>query len=165
MDFDSMSIKDLRTYAKEHGIKLQSATKKADILDIVKTNAQAGIEEDYDELLASAENEGQAVMTSPNEERRQQKEDEIIAERLMNQEVDDQKPKANDLSVCLYSEKKYSSTHLGNLDIGYNIVKKDLAKIWIRLPDVRLADKEELARAQAAGVKPGQRVGKKGRRM
>tara|TARA_X000001036_G_C20640974_1_gene791096 strand:- start:663 stop:1160 length:498 start_codon:yes stop_codon:yes gene_type:complete len=165
MDFDSMSIKDLRTYAKEHGIKLQSATKKADILDIVKTNAQAGIEEDYDELLASAENEGQAVMTSPNEERRQQKEDDIIAERLMKQEVDDQKPKANDLSVCLYSEKKYSSTHLGKLDIGYNIVKKDLAKIWIRLPDVRLADKEELARAQAAGVKPGQRVGKKGRRM
>ena len=165
MDFDSMSIKDLRTYAKEHGIKLQSATKKADILDIVKTNAQAGIEEDYDELLASAENEGQAVMTSPNEERRQQKEEEIIAERLMKQEVDDQKPKANDLSVCLYSEKKYSSTHLGKLDIGYNIVKKDLAKIWIRLPDVRLADKEELARAQAAGVKPGQRVGKKGRRM
>ena len=165
MDFDSMSIKDLRTYAKEHGIKLQSATKKADILDIVKTNAQAGIEEDYDELLASAENEGQAVMTSPNEERRQQKEEEIIAERLMKQEVDEQKPKGNDLSVCLYSEKKYSSTHLGKLDIGYNIVKKDLAKIWIRLPDVRLADKEELARAQAAGVKPGQRVGKKGRRM
>ena len=165
MDFDSMSIKDLRTYAKEHGIKLQSATKKADILDIVKTNAQAGIEEDYDELLASAENEGQAVMTSPNEERRQQKEDDIIAERLMKQEVDEQRPKGNDLSVCLYSEKKYSSTHLGKLDIGYNIVKKDLAKIWIRLPDVRLADKEELARAQAAGVKPGQRVGKKGRRM
>ena len=165
MDFDSMSIKDLRTYAKEHGVKLQSATKKADILDIVKTNAQAGIEEDYDELLASAENEGQAVMTSPNEERRQQKEDDIIAERLMKQEVDEQKPKGNDLSVCLYSEKKYSSTHLGKLDIGYNIVKKDLAKIWIRLPDVRLADKEELARAQAAGVKPGQRVGKKGRRM
>lgn len=165
MDFDSMSIKDLRTYAKEHGIKLQSATKKADILDIVKTNAQAGIEEDYDELLASAENEGQAVMTSPNEERRQQKEEEIIAERLMKQEVDEQKPKGNDLSVCLYSEKKYSSTHLGKLDIGYNIVKKDLAKVWIRLPDVRLADKEELARAQAAGIKPGQRVGKKGRRM
>ncbi len=165
MDFDSMSIKDLRTYAKEHGIKLQSATKKADILDIVKTSAQAGIEEDYDELLASAENEGQAVMTSPNEDRRQQKEEEVIAERIMNQEVDEQKPKANDLSVCLYSEKKYSSTHLGKLDIGYNIVKKDLAKIWIRLPDVRLADKEELARAQAAGVKPGQRVGKKGRRM
>ena len=165
MDFDSMSIKDLRTYAKEHGIKLQSATKKADILDIVKTNAQAGIEEDYDELLASAENEGQAVMTSPSEEHRQEKEEAIIAERLMNQEVDAQKPKANDLSVCLYSEKKYSSTHLGKLDIGYNIVKKDLAKVWIRLPDVRIADKEELARAQAAGVKPGQRVGKKGRRM
>ena len=53
MDFDSMSIKELRTYAKEHGIKLQSATKKADILDIVKTNAEAGIEEDYDDLLAA----------------------------------------------------------------------------------------------------------------
>ena len=165
MDFDSMSIKDLRTYAKEHGIKLQSATKKAAILDIVKTNAQAGIEEDYDELLAAAENEGQAVMTSPNEERRQEKEEAIIAERLMSQEVDAQKPKANDLSVCLYSEKKYSSTHLVKLDIGYNIVKKDLAKVWIRLPDVRLADREELARAQAAGIKPGQKVGKKGRRM
>ena len=165
MDFDSMSIKELRTYAKEHGIKLQSATKKADILDIVKTNAEAGIEEDYDELLAAAENEGQAVMTSPNEESRKEKEERIIAERLMKQEVKDQKPGAQDMSVCLYSEKKYSSTALGKLDIGYNIVKKDLAKIWIRLPDVRLADKAELARAQAAGIKPGQRVGKKGRRM
>lgn len=165
MDFDSMSIKDLRTYAKEHGIKLQSATKKADILAIVKTSAEAGIEEDYDELLANAENEGQAVLTSDREEARKAKEEEIIAERVMNTEVDERKPTGSDMAVCLYSEKKYSSTHLGKLDIGYNIVKSDLAKIWVRLPDVRVADKEELKRAQAAGVKPGQRVGGKGRRM
>jgi len=165
MDFDNMSIKELRTYAKEHGIKLQSATKKADILAIVKTNAEAGIEEDYDELLANAENEGQAVLTSDREEARKAKEQEIIAERVMNTDIDDRKPTGNDMAVCVYSEKKYSSSHLGKLDIGYNIVKSDLAKIWVRLPDVRLADKEELQRAQAAGVRPGQRVGGKGRRM
>lgn len=165
MDFDSMSIKELRTYAKEHGIKLQSATKKADILAIVKTSADVGIEEDYEELVANAENEGQAVLTSDAEDARIAKEQEAIAERVMNQEVDDRKPQGKDMAVCVYSEKKYSSSTLGKLDIGYNIVKADLAKIWVRLPDVRLAEKEELQRAQAAGIKPGQRVGAKGRRM
>ena len=165
MNFDELSIKELRAYAKEHGIKLQSATKKADILAIVKTSADAGIEEDYEELVANAENEGQAVLTSDAEEARIAKEQEKIAERVMNTEVDDRKPTGKDMAVCLYSEKKYSSSHLGKLDIGYNIVKADLAKIWVRLPDVRIADKEELQRAQAAGVKPGQRVGGKGRRM
>ena len=162
MNFDELSIKELRTYAKENGIKLQSATKKSDILAIVKENAT--VEEDLESLLPVAD-EDQTVLTSPNDEAQKAKEDAIIAERVMNTEVDDRKPTGSDMAVCLYSEKKYSSSHLGKLDIGYNIVKADLAKIWVRLPDVRIAEKEELQRAQAAGVKPGQRVGGKGRRM
>jgi hypothetical protein len=162
MNFDELSIKELRIYAKENGIKLQSATKKSDILAIVKENAT--VEEDLESLLPVAD-EDQTVLTSPNDEAQKAKEDAIIAERVMNTEVDDRKPTGSDMAVCLYSEKKYSSSHLGKLDIGYNIVKADLAKIWVRLPDVRIAEKEELQRAQAAGVKPGQRVGGKGRRM
>ena len=162
MNFDELSIKELRAYAKENGIKLQSATKKSDILAIVKENAT--VEEDLESLLPVAD-EDQTVLTSPNDEAQKAKEDAIIAERVMNTEVDDRKPTGSDMAVCLYSEKKYSSSHLGKLDIGYNIVKSDLAKIWVRLPDVRIAEKEELQRAQAAGVKPGQRVGGKGRRM
>jgi hypothetical protein len=162
MNFDELSIKELRAYAKENGIKLQSATKKSDILAIVKENAT--VEEDLESLLPVAD-EDQTVLTSPNDEAQKAKEDAIIAERVMNTEVDDRKPTGSDMAVCLYSEKKYSSSHLGKLDIGYNIVKADLAKIWVRLPDVRIAEKEELQRAQAAGVKPGQRVGGKGRRM
>jgi hypothetical protein len=162
MNFDELSIKELRTYAKENGIKLQSATKKSDILAIVKENAT--VEEDLESLLPVAD-EDQTVLTSPNDEAQKAKEDAIIAERVMNTDVDDRKPTGSDMAVCLYSEKKYSSSHLGKLDIGYNIVKADLAKIWVRLPDVRIAEKEELQRAQAAGVKPGQRVGGKGRRM
>ena len=162
MNFDELSIKELRTYAKENGIKLQSATKKSDILAIVKENAT--VEEDLESLLPVAD-EDQTVLTSPNDEAQKAKEDAIIAERVMNTEVEDRKPTGSDMAVCLYSEKKYSSSHLGKLDIGYNIVKADLAKIWVRLPDVRIAEKEELQRAQAAGVKPGQRVGGKGRRM
>lgn len=162
MNFDELSIKELRTYAKENGIKLQSATKKSDILAIVKENAT--VEEDLESLLPVSD-EDQTVLTSPNDEAQKAKEDAIIAERVMNTDVDDRKPTGSDMAVCLYSEKKYSSSHLGKLDIGYNIVKADLAKIWVRLPDVRIAEKEELQRAQAAGVKPGQRVGGKGRRM
>ena len=162
MNFDELSIKELRAYAKENGIKLQSATKKSDILAIVKENAT--VEEDLESLLPVVD-EDQTVLTSPNDEAQKAKEDAIIAERVMNTEVDDRKPTGSDMAVCLYSEKKYSSSHLGKLDIGYNIVKADLAKIWVRLPDVRIAEKEELQRAQAAGVKPGQRVGGKGRRM
>ena len=166
MNVDTLNIKDLRSYAKDNGIKLQSATKKSDILAIVKDSM--GSEEAQGETLESLfaeDNEKQHVMTSRNEDARQAREDAEIAERVMNTEIDDRKPTGDDKAVCLYSEKKYSSSSLGKLNIGYNIVKEDLAKIWVRLPDVRLADKEELMRAKEKGIKPGQRIGPKGRRM
>ena len=166
MNVDTLNIKDLRSYAKDNGIKLQSATKKSEILAIVKDSI--GSEEAQGETLESLfaeDNEEQHVMTSRNEDARQAREDAEIAERIMNTEIDDRKPTGNDMAVCLYSEKKYSSSSLGKLTIGYNIVKEDLAKIWVRLPDVRLADKEELMRAKEKGIKPGQRIGPKGRRM
>jgi len=166
MNVDTLNIKDLRSYAKDNGIKLQSATKKSEILAIVKDSM--GSEEAQGETLESLfaeDNEEQHVMTSRNEDARQAREDAEIAERIMNTEIDDRKPTGNDMAVCLYSEKKYSSSSLGKLNIGYNIVKEDLAKIWVRLPDVRLADKEELMRAKQNGIKPGERIGPKGRRM
>jgi len=166
MNVDTLNIKDLRSYAKDNGIKLQSATKKSDILAIVKDSM--GSEEAQGETLESLfaeDNEEQHVMTSRNEDARQAREDAEIAERVMNTEIDDRKPTGDDMAVCLYSEKKYSSSSLGKLNIGYNIVKEDLAKIWVRLPDVRLADKEELMRAKQKGIKPGERIGPKGRRM
>jgi hypothetical protein len=166
MNVDTLNIKDLRSYAKDNGIKLQSATKKSEILAIVKDSM--GSEEAQGETLESLfaeDNEEQHVMTSRNEDARQAREDAEIAERVMNTEIDDRKPTGNDMAVCLYSEKKYSSSSLGKLNIGYNIVKEDLAKIWVRLPDVRLADKEELMRAKQNGIKPGERIGPKGRRM
>ena len=166
MNVDTLNIKDLRSYAKDNGIKLQSATKKSEILAIVKDSM--GSEEAQGETLESLfaeDNEEQHVMTSRNEDARQAREDAEIAERVMNTEIDDRKPTGDDMAVCLYSEKKYSSSSLGKLNIGYNIVKEDLAKIWVRLPDVRLADKEELMRAKENGIKPGQRIGPKGRRM
>ncbi len=166
MNVDTLNIKDLRSYAKDNGIKLQSATKKSDILAIVKDSM--GSEEAQGETLESLfaeDNEEQHVMTSRNEDARQAREDAEIAERIMNTEIDDRKPTGSDMAVCLYSEKKYSSSSLGKLTIGYNIVKEDLAKIWVRLPDVRLADKEELMRAKQNGIKPGERIGPKGRRM
>ena len=166
MNVDTLNIKDLRSYAKDNGIKLQSATKKSEILAFVKDSM--GSEEAQGETLESLfaeDNEEQHVMTSRNEDARQAREDAEIAERIMNTEIDDRKPTGNDMAVCLYSEKKYSSSSLGKLTIGYNIVKEDLAKIWVRLPDVRLADKEELMRAKEKGIKPGQRIGPKGRRM
>ena len=166
MNVDTLNIKDLRSYAKDNGIKLQSATKKSDILAIVKDSM--GSEEAQGETLESLfaeDNEKQHVMTSRNEDARQAREDAEIAERVMNTEIDDRKPTGDDMAVCLYSEKKYSSSSLGKLNIGYNIVKEDLAKIWVRLPDVRFADKEELMRAKEKGIKPGQRIGPKGRRM
>ena len=166
MNVDTLNIKDLRSYAKDNGIKLQSATKKSEILAIVKDSM--GSEEAQGETLESLfaeDNEEQHVMTSRNEDARKAREDAEIAERVMNTEIDDRKPTGDDMAVCLYSEKKYSSSSLGKLNIGYNIVKEDLAKIWVRLPDVRLADKEELMRAKEKGIKPGQRIGPKGRRM
>ena len=166
MNVDTLNIKDLRSYAKDNGIKLQSATKKSYILAIVKDSM--GSEEAQGETLESLfaeQNEKQPVLTSRNEDGRQAREDAEIAERVMNTEIDERKPTGDDMAVCLYSEKKYSSSSLGKLNIGYNIVKEDLAKIWVRLPDVRLADKEELMRAKQNGIKPGERIGPKGRRM
>lgn len=161
MNFNDMSIAKLREYAKANGIKLQSATKKADIVAILE-EATAPAEE---LTFEAPEDSTPSVVTAPTEDARAAREQEEIARRLETQEVPDMKPTAKDDKVCVYSERKYSSSKLGKLDLGYNIVKEDLARIWIRLPDVRAASKDELARAKAAGIKPGELAGPKGRRM
>jgi hypothetical protein len=160
MNFKDMPIRELREYAKTNGIKLQSATKKADIVAILEAT-----EAPSEEITFDAEPETPSVVTAPTEDARAAREEEEIARRLEEQEVDANKPTAQDDKVCVYSERRYSSSKLGKLDLGYNIVKKDLAVMWVRLPDVRAASKDELARAQASGIKPGQLVGPKGRRM
>jgi hypothetical protein len=159
MNFNDMSIAKLREYAKANGIKLQSATKKADIVAIL----EAAVPEPL--TFEAPEDTTPSVVTAPTEDARAAREEEEIARRLETQEVPDMKPQAKDDKVCVYSERKYSSSKLGKLDLGYNIVKEDLARIWIRLPDVRAASKDELARAKAAGIKPGELAGPKGRRM
>ncbi len=146
MNFNDMSIKALRAYAKENGIKLQSATKKSEIVAIL-TEAT--------EDTAVVENN---VVASKAEQARER-------EDLLEREVPDNTPKKNDQGVIIYSERRYSSSKLGKLDLGYNIVKDHLARYWVRLPDVRIADPEELKRATDAGVKPGELIGPKGRRM
>jgi len=146
MNFNDMSIKALRAYAKENGIKLQSATKKSDIVAIL-TEAT--------EDTAVVENN---VVASKAEQARER-------EDLLEREVPDNTPKNNDQGVIIYSERRYSSSKLGKLDLGYNIVKENLARYWVRLPDVRIADADELRRATDAGVKPGELIGPKGRRM
>ncbi len=146
MNFNDMSIKALRAYAKENGIKLQSATKKSDIVAIL-TEAT--------EDTAVVENN---VVASKAEQARER-------EDLLEREVPDNTPKKNDQGVIVYSERRYSSSKLGKLDLGYNIVKENLARYWVRLPDVRIADVDELKRATEAGVKPGELIGPKGRRM
>ena len=146
MNFNDMSIKALRAYAKENGIKLQSATKKSDIVAIL-TEAT--------EDTAVVENN---VVASKAEQARER-------EDLLEREVPDNTPKNNDQGVIIYSERRYSSSKLGKLDLGYNIVKENLARYWVRLPDVRIADADELKRATDAGIKPGELIGPKGRRM
>jgi len=146
MNFNDMSIKALRAYAKENGIKLQSATKKSDIVAIL-TEAT--------EDTAVVENN---VVASKAEQARER-------EDLLEREVPDNTPKKSDQGVIVYSERRYSSSKLGKLDLGYNIVKEDLARYWVRLPDVRIADADELKRATDAGIKPGELIGPKGRRM
>jgi hypothetical protein len=146
MNFNDMSIKALRAYAKENGIKLQSATKKSDIVAIL-TEAT--------EDTAVVENN---VVASKAEQARER-------EDLLEREVPDNTPQKNDQGVIVYSERRYSSSKLGKLDLGYNIVKENLARYWVRLPDVRIADADELRRATDAGVKPGELIGPKGRRM
>ena len=162
MNFKDTPIRELREYAKTNGIPLQSATKKADIVAIL----EAAVPAETEPLVFEAPAEDKpSVVTAPTEDARAAREQEEIARRLEEQEVHDNKPTAQDDKVCVYSERRYSSSKLGKLDLGYNIVKKDLAVMWVRLPDVRAASKDELARAQASGIKPGQLVGPKGRRM
>jgi len=160
MNFNDMSIAKLREYAKANGIKLQSATKKADIVAILEAASPA------EEMTFEAEAPAPSVVTAPTEEARQAREEEEIARRLeAMDEVATNAPAPGDDKVCVYSERRYSSSKLGKLELGYNIVKEDVGRIWIRLPDVRAASKDELARAKAAGIKPGELAGPKGRRM
>ena len=158
MNFNDMSIKALRTYAKDNSIKLQSATKKEAIVAILE---EATAEQDASSVLqdfvVDSENQDAVVGSSAEEARAAREEAESIA-KVMNTEVDPQTPKRTDNRVCVYSTRKYSSSKLGKLDLGYNIVKRELADMWIRLPDVRPASEEELKRAMDAGIRPGQLV-------
>ena len=158
MNFNDMSIKALRTYAKDNSIKLQSATKKADIVAILE-EATANQESSslLEDFVSDSENKDAVVGSSAEEARAAKEEAENIA-KVMNTEVDPQTPKRTDNRVCVYSTRKYSSSKLGKLDLGYNIVKRELAEMWIRLPDVRPASEDELKRAMDAGIKPGQLV-------
>ena len=162
MNFKDTPIRELREYAKTNGIPLQSATKKADIVAIL----EAAVPAETEPLVFEAPAEDKpSVVTAPTEDARAAREQEEIARRLEDQEVDDNKPTAQDEKVCVYSERRYSSSKLGKLDLGYNIVKENLARYWVRLPDVRIADADELKRATDAGIKPGELIGPKGRRM
>ena len=158
MNFNDMSIKALRTYAKDNSIKLQSATKKEAIVAILE---EATAEQDASSVLqdfvVDSENQDAVVGSSAEEARAAREKAENIA-KVMNTEVDPQTPKRTDNRVCVYSTRKYSSSKLGKLDLGYNIVKRELADMWTRLPDVRPASEDELKRAMDAGIKPGQLV-------
>ena len=160
MNFNDMSIAKLREFAKANGIKLQSATKKADIVAILEeaTQSQPVAEATEQEVIRSGAEDAREIREEASEEAK-------LQQRLMQEEIADQKPTPTDETVCVYSERRYSSTKLGKLDLGYNIVTKKNGMIWVRLPDVRPASKEELQRAMASGIKPGQKVGAKGRRM
>ena len=161
MNFNDMSIAKLREFAKANGIKLQSATKKADIVAILEEAApsQPTLEVVTEqEVVRSGAEDSREIREEASEEAK-------LQQRLMQEEIADQKPTLTDETVCVYSERRYSSTKLGRLDLGYNIVTKSNGVIWVRLPDVRPATKEELARAMSSGIKPGQKVGARGRRM
>jgi len=158
MNFNDMSIKALRTYAKDNKIKLQSATKKADIVAILEeATADQEATSLLEDFVSDAENKEAVVGSSAEEARVAREEAEKIA-KVMATEVDPQTPKRTDDRVCVYSTRKYSSSKLGKLDLGYNIVKRELANMWVRLPDVRPASEQELQQAMAAGIKPGQLV-------
>jgi len=158
MNFNDMSIKALRTYAKDNKIKLQSATKKADIVAILEeATADQEATSLLEDFISDAENKEAVVGSSAEETRVAREEAEKIA-KVMATEVDPQTPKRTDDRVCVYSTRKYSSSKLGKLDLGYNIVKRELANMWVRLPDVRPASEQELQQAMAAGIKPGQLV-------
>jgi len=158
MNFNDMSIKALRTYAKDNKIKLQSATKKADIVAILEeATADQEATSLLEDFISDAENKEAVVGSSAEEARVAREEAEKIA-KVMATEVDPQTPKRTDDRVCVYSTRKYSSSKLGKLDLGYNIVKRELANMWVRLPDVRPASEQELQQAMAAGIKPGQLV-------
>jgi len=158
MNFNDMSIKALRAYAKENKIKLQSATKKADIVAILEEATGETVQEPnaFEDFIADSN--ADAVVGSRAEEARAAREEQEKIERVMATEVDPRTPKRTDNRVCVYSTRKYSSSQLGKLDLGYNIVKRELAELWIRLPDVRPASEAELQQAMAAGIKPGQLV-------
>ena len=126
MNFNDMSIAKLREFAKANGIKLQSATKKADIVAILEeaTQSQPVAEATEQEVIRSGAEDSREIREEASEEAK-------LQQRLMQEEIADQKPALTDETVCVYSERKYSSTKLGKLDLGYNIVTKKNGMIWV----------------------------------
>jgi hypothetical protein len=136
----SMTVKELKEYAKTNEIDLGGATTKAVILSTIL---------DYEE--ASAKNAN--VIESKDPVKRDPvsssgtNDETVIVSKAAERSVkkDTPTPKEDGSKVALHSEKNLHWLGVGNLRKGYNVVNKEAVSLWLTRRGVRKASAEEVA--------------------
>lgn len=147
-DFSSMTVKQLKAYAKSNNIDLGEAT--------TKTKIVAALNNINSSITQSEEAEG--VIKAPKSAAKTTKitnvitndEGTIIVRSAENHkkpsEVKTERNKEDDKDkVALWSEGNLHWIGVGHIKKGYNIVTKEASEKWLTRKNIRLANPEEVA--------------------
>lgn len=141
-DLSSKTVKELKEYAKQNGINLGGATTKAKILSTI-SEAKSASDESYENIVKAAE-PVKRVPTSSSATN----EDGIVTSKAAEtfKTTKEENEKENDPSkVALHSEKNLHWAGVGAIKKGYNIVNKEVARLWLTRRGIRKANPEEVA--------------------
>jgi hypothetical protein len=138
----SKTVKELKEYAKENNINLNGATTKAKIVAAI-SDASPSSDESYENIVKATEPIKRVPVSSSTTN-----EDGVVSSRAAETfKVSTQENKKEESSskVALHSEKNLHWSGVGAIKKGYNIVNKEVAKLWLTRRGTRKATPEEVA--------------------
>lgn len=146
VNFSSMTVKELKAYAKDNQIDLGGATTKTKIVaainDINASISQAEVAEGA--IMAPP-----AVKTSKVSNVITNDEGAMIVRSAENHKkkeaVTDPATQDSSSKVAVWSEGNLHWIGVGHIKKGYNIVTKEASEKWLTRKSIRLATPEEVA--------------------
>jgi hypothetical protein len=142
-NLSSKTVKQLKEYAVEKNIDLGKAKTKTQILSVLlggESKLSAPVEE---QTVIKAD---EPTKRTPASSSGSNEDGTVIsrsAERSVKKTTKTQKEE--DKKVALFSERNMHWLGVGNIKKGYNIVKEEAAKLWLKRNGIREATPEEVA--------------------
>jgi hypothetical protein len=133
----SKTVKELKEYAKENGVSLESAKTKAQILSVLSESENLSKVVKADEpvkrtpVSSSGSSDANVVISKPADNHLKK------TKRVVGEEIVEK--------VAVHSEKNMRWQGVGKISAGYNIVTEEEANKWTTLKGIRMATPEEIA--------------------